>query len=280
MPAGLLHLLQDRTHPQAVDTPYDVAFPMEPETYAVCWRTTSGEDWYEAQLPPDACLGPDYARLARFIRDVAAAGRHTSRTVFGPGASYFSTAPSGYSWQNLPPGLEDDMYNCMKLRRPSTVALGVQGSYVVVYDDGIVTFDLRSQYPLVEALLRDGAEISRRRGVTYIALNPFVPGEYYAVYGDGSAAWNLPTDWSADVGTISRGIVPVSDAAPGGTSPAPVVQGPPAYAAQTPTAYPAAPRPPQSPPAAAPAPAAQKPKWEEGIKTAVEITKLLAVLSN
>ncbi|KAJ7459339.1 hypothetical protein FB451DRAFT_1182361 [Mycena latifolia] len=220
MPAGLLRLLEDRNHRQAVDTPYDVAFPMEPDTYAICWKTTGGEDWYE-----DGCLGPNYARLAAFIRSVATKGGHTSRTVFGPGASYFSSSPSGYSWQNLPPALEDEIHDCMKVRRPTTVALGVQRSYIVLYNDGTVTFNLQGQYPLVDALIRNTAETSRRRGVTYIALNPFVAGEYYAVYGDGSAAWNFPTAWSEDVTSISQKIRPTvipaaaAGAAPGGTGP-------------------------------------------------------------
>ncbi|KAJ7126036.1 hypothetical protein C8R44DRAFT_851604 [Mycena epipterygia] len=218
-PALARLLLEDNKHPQAMDTPYDVAFPMEPGLYAMCWKTIAGEDWYE-----DGCLGPNYARLARFIKSVAATGKHTTRTVFGPGASYFSISPSGYSWQNIVPALEEDIHNCIKTRRPTTVTLGVQGSYVVLYNDGTVTFDLRGQYPLVEGLIRNTQETSQRRGVMYVALNPFVAGEYYAVYGDGSASWNFPTAWSADVTAISREIKPipvaspVSAVSPGGTA--------------------------------------------------------------
>jgi hypothetical protein len=47
LPIGLISLLEDVTHPQALSTPYDVAFPMEPGTYAMCWKTMRGEDWYE-----------------------------------------------------------------------------------------------------------------------------------------------------------------------------------------------------------------------------------------
>ncbi|KAJ7731827.1 hypothetical protein DFH07DRAFT_1065677 [Mycena maculata] len=225
LPAGLTRVLQAPQHPQALDTPYDVAVPMEPGTFALCWKTIGGEDWYE-----DGCLGPHYARLARFIKVVATTGAHTTRTVFGPGASYFSMSPSGYSWQNIPSTLEEDIHNCMKIRRPTSVALGVQGSYVVLYNDGTVTFDLRGNYPLVEAMIRNTQEASRRRGVMYVALNPFIPGEFYAVYGDGSASWNFPTAWTADVTVVSREIKPVpvpspvAAAAPGGTMVALVAQ--------------------------------------------------------
>ncbi|KAJ7767893.1 hypothetical protein DFH07DRAFT_1009278 [Mycena maculata] len=184
-----------------------------------------GEDWYE-----DGCLGPNYARLARFIKGVATTGAHTTRTAFGPGASYFSVSPSGYSWQNIPSGLEDDIHNCMKIRRPTSVALGVQGSYVVLYNDGTVTFDLRGHYPMLEAMIHNMQEASRRCGVMYVALNPFIAGEFYAVYGDGSASWNFPTAWTADVSIVSREIKPVpvpspvAAAAPSGTMVACVAQ--------------------------------------------------------
>ncbi|KAJ6511231.1 hypothetical protein DFH09DRAFT_1288589 [Mycena vulgaris] len=204
LPAGLAQLLENKNHPQAMDTPYDVAFPLEPGMYAMCWKTTSGEDWYE-----DGCMGPQYSRLALFIKNVATTGGRTSRTVFGPAASYFSISLTGYSWQNLPPALEEDIHNCGRLRWPSTVTLGVQGSYVVLYSDGTVTFDLRAQYPLVESLIRNTQEASRRHGLMYIALNPFTAGEYYVVYGDGGAAWNFPIAWSEDVTSISREIRPI-----------------------------------------------------------------------
>ncbi|KAJ7234504.1 hypothetical protein B0H12DRAFT_1142734 [Mycena haematopus] len=201
LPSGLARLLEDSAHPQSLDLPYDVAFPMDPGTYAACWRTKSGQDWYE-----DGRLGPSYARLGRFIKNVATKGGYTTRTVFGPNGSFFSMSPSGFCWQNLPADLEDDMHSCMKLRRPTSVALGVQGSYIVLYNDGTIVFDLRGQYPLVESMIRNTQEAARRRGVMYVALNPFVPNEYYAVYGDGSASWNFPTAWSTDVTAISRQI--------------------------------------------------------------------------
>ncbi|KAJ7823796.1 hypothetical protein B0H14DRAFT_1307783 [Mycena olivaceomarginata] len=229
LPPALVRL-QDSLHPQALDTPYDVAFPMEFGTYALCWKTKRGEDCYEG-----GCLGPSCGRLARFIKNVATSGAHTTRTVFGPNASFFSMSPSGFCWQNLPPALEDDMHACMKIRRPTTVALGVQGAYVVLYNDGTIVFDLRGQYQMVEAIIRNTQEAARRRGVMYIALNPFVAGEFYVVYGDGSASWNIPTAWSADVTNVSRAIkampvpapalppaqVSIPEAvAPGGTGPA------------------------------------------------------------
>ncbi|KAJ7083597.1 hypothetical protein B0H15DRAFT_850073 [Mycena belliarum] len=200
LPARLLRLIENRGDPLALDTPYDVAFPMEPDTFCISWKATSGKEYYEEDY-----LGPQYARLADYIRSVGTKGERTARTVFGPGASYFSTSPSGYSWQNLPLALEVDIQADLQTRRPTTVALGVQGSYVVLYDDGTVKFDLHDLYHMLESCLLDGEETARRTGITYVALNPFVAGEYYAVYGDGSTAWNLPPAWSSDVIAVSGG---------------------------------------------------------------------------
>ncbi|KAJ7936092.1 hypothetical protein B0H13DRAFT_1853785 [Mycena leptocephala] len=250
-----------------MQAPHDVAFPMEPGMYVLCWQTTAGEEWYE---------GPNYVRLAAFVRSVATSGGRTTRTVFGPGSSYFSISPSGYSWQNLPPALQDDMSSGIKKRRPTTVALGVQGTYAVLYDDGSVSFDLRGQYPLVESLLRNTQESSRRRGIMYVALNPFLAGEYYAVYGDGSTSWSLPTAWSPDVTAVSQMLAQETAA-------------PPAYvthiAASTPTPLavyvpaPVSPYTSQAPPSAPSSPPAHKVDWKEGLmmglKAAEVATKLV-----
>ncbi|KAJ6582777.1 hypothetical protein B0H10DRAFT_2098329 [Mycena sp. CBHHK59/15] len=224
IPRQLESILVDPNHPQALKIAYDVAFPMEAGKFALCWKTVKGEDWYE-----DRFLGPPYAALAQFMKNVATKGGHTTRTVFGPGGSYFSMSSTGYSWQNIAPSLEADIHSCIKTRWPTTVALGAQGSYVVLYNDGTVTFDLRGQYPAVDVLIRNTQDTARRRGVMFIALNPYFPGEYFAAFGDGSASWNFPAAWSADVATVSRTLqpiptvpaVPVSPAAPGGTGPAP-----------------------------------------------------------
>ncbi|KAJ6550292.1 hypothetical protein B0H19DRAFT_1265132 [Mycena capillaripes] len=186
LPPELARILEDKAHPQALDHPYDVAFPMEPSgRYLMCWKAKRGEKCYE-----DGSLGPSYARLARFIKAVVTNGGHT-RTVFGPNASFFSISASGFCWQNLPPGLEDNIQSCNKLRRPVYVALG----------DGTMVFDLCGQYPLLQTIIMEKAP--RKRGLMYCALNPFVAGEYYAVYGDGGSTWCLHPTWSADVKTVS-----------------------------------------------------------------------------
>ncbi|KAJ7270859.1 hypothetical protein C8J57DRAFT_293368 [Mycena rebaudengoi] len=194
LPEPLRQILEDPHHPQANQFPYDVAFPMEHGMFSMAWKTVKGEDYYE-----ELFLGPKYSKLADFIRQCAQGGGHTTRTVFGPNMSYFSISPDGFSWQHLPPVLEADIMGRMKKGVPTNVALGAHGSFVVLYNNGNVTFDVATHYPAVDAMIRDSAENGRRRGIAFIALNPHAAGQYYIAYGDGSASWNLPNEWSVDV---------------------------------------------------------------------------------
>ncbi|KAF7303946.1 hypothetical protein MIND_00625300 [Mycena indigotica] len=224
IPTSLQRILQDHRHPQAMATPYDVAFPMEPDAYSLCWRTTRGELCSEASQ-----LASQYSRITRFLRtSTTTYNVPTTRTVFGPNASFFSMSQRGYSWQNLPHPLEEDLQTSLRIRRPTSIALGAHGAYVALYNDGTVNFDLRGLYPLVDAIIRDTQEATRRKGILYLSLNPHVPGEFYLVFGDASAKWNIPSAWTSDVTSVSREIKPIEMSSPpaslfnvstGGTAP-------------------------------------------------------------
>ncbi|KAJ7120566.1 hypothetical protein C8R43DRAFT_1034134 [Mycena crocata] len=163
IPHRLEHLLENKS--QTFGNMYDVAFPIEEGLYMASWYTNTEEDRYE-----DAFLGPNYARLARFMAQVAKNSGHTMQTVFGPNYSYFSFSTSGYSWQNIPPALENDILNSMKTRLPTAVALGLEASYVVVYSDGTVSADLNGYYPALESLISDGSKEATRSAMTVSAM--------------------------------------------------------------------------------------------------------------
>ncbi|KAJ7234854.1 hypothetical protein C8J57DRAFT_1574563 [Mycena rebaudengoi] len=193
-PAYITRILTDTTHPQAWEALYDVALAMEPNVFYIAWQGKGGKSWLEGLLrrhvrPPDA-----------FVNSPGT--WPTTRTTFGPNRSYFSISLSDCSWQNLPSGLEADIIMRSCTQYPTAVALGVDGSYVAVYNDGSPAYDLRGMYPLVKALFDE----ARGGGVKYVALNPFIPGEYYAVCRDGSTTWNLPMAWATDVRSASQGI--------------------------------------------------------------------------
>ncbi|KAF8185842.1 hypothetical protein K438DRAFT_2154684 [Mycena galopus ATCC 62051] len=214
LPEPLRLILEDPNHPQANKFPYDVAFAMEPGIFCMSWKTVQGDDYFQ-----ELFLGPSYSKLAEFMRNIGRNGEHCTRTVFGPNTSYFTISPSGYSWQNLPPALETDITGRLKKGHPTTVALGVHGSFVVLCSNGNVSFEVAEHYPALDAMIRNSAENSRRKGIAFIALSPYSVGQYYVAFGDGSASWNIPTEWTVDVTTVSKSLRPVASVRVGSTLP-------------------------------------------------------------
>ncbi|KAJ7914956.1 hypothetical protein B0H13DRAFT_2324763 [Mycena leptocephala] len=192
-----------------MDTPHDVAFPMEQGMYLMRWTDKNGEGRQKHVL--DA----NYARLARFVSKAK-----PTRTTFGPGFSYFSISRSGCSWQNIPPALEDDIQNCMTIRQPTCVALGMDGTYVVIYNDGTIASELRGKYAHAEETIRTSAS---RGGLVYIALSPFDADDFYAVYSEGRWKSYLPKSWTEDVSAVSEGIQPITQKPSSSAPSAPVV---------------------------------------------------------
>ncbi|KAF7358143.1 hypothetical protein MVEN_00862400 [Mycena venus] len=192
LPAAVFRVFIDENHAQAMDTPRDVAFAVDEGSYMVRWTAKNGKNY--KKIP----VGSNYARLGRFVDS-----NNPTLTTFGPGFSYFSFSHTGCSWQNIPPALEENIQNCMNVRRPACVALGVEGTYIVIFDDGTVTFDLQGKYPEAETIIQNRA---KRNGLGYIALSPFRAGHYYAVCRNGSSLWNLPASWKEQVTAVSKGI--------------------------------------------------------------------------
>ncbi|KAF8215516.1 hypothetical protein K438DRAFT_1926128 [Mycena galopus ATCC 62051] len=170
-------------------SPQDVAFAVEQGLYLMRWSAKDGKDYKATgEIPSDS----NYARLVRFVNDAK-----PTRTTFGPGFSYFSISTSGYSWQNIPPALEEDIHSRIKIRQPTCMALGINGAFVAIYNDSTVSFNLHGQYPNAEQTIRNSPN---RGGLVYIALSPFRAGLFYAVYGDGGAPFYLPLAWHESVG--------------------------------------------------------------------------------
>lgn len=66
-----------------------------------------------------------------------------------------------------------------------TLALGVEESYVVVFEDGHVDWDLRGRYDVLDRMLEgkyDGE-------VGYVALDPYRAGRFFAVFTDMTALY-------------------------------------------------------------------------------------------
>ncbi|KAF7326968.1 hypothetical protein MVEN_02591000 [Mycena venus] len=202
LPETLRRVLEDPNHPEYCQFPYDVAMAMEPGVYSMWYQGKNDVQFYEPEH-----LGPHYAKLAAFMVS------KTTRTVFGPYHSYFSTSDAGLSWQNLPPTLETDIMNRLKLGRPHTVALGVKGAWVSLYDDSVLSHNLQGQYPGLQPFLDNAEERNKRNSITYVALSPYTAGHFFVAFGDGSAQWDLPKEMHVDVETVAKTLRPLPAAA-------------------------------------------------------------------
>ncbi|KAF8171165.1 hypothetical protein K438DRAFT_2024084 [Mycena galopus ATCC 62051] len=189
----------DENHPHAMETPHDVAFAVEPGAYLMRWTAKDGQGY---KRPSEVPAGSNYARLFEFVKSA-----RPTRTTFGPGFSYFSISTSGCSWQNLPPGLEDVIQNCMKIRQPACVALGIDGIYVVIFNEGTIVSKLEGKYSHAEEIIRNSAS---KGGLGYIALSPFHAERFYGVYRTGGWISHIPKSWHESVQAVSKRIQPIA----------------------------------------------------------------------
>ncbi|KAJ6469040.1 hypothetical protein C8R47DRAFT_801514 [Mycena vitilis] len=107
------------------------------------------------------------------------------------------------------------MMNRIKLGRPKSVALGVRGAFVVLYDDSALSFNLLGQYPALQPLMDSVDERARRNSITFVALSPYNAEHYFVAFGNGTAQWNLPQHMHSDVKDVAGSLRPLPVAAPG-----------------------------------------------------------------
>lgn len=82
-----------------------------------------------------------------------------AHVAFGPEGSYFARSPTG---KTMAYGLPPDLQSLLQWQRPGTVAskiaLGSDGSWVVIWANGSAHWDLNKQYPDLEQALLLGAQ--------------------------------------------------------------------------------------------------------------------------
>ena len=93
--------------------------------------------------------------------------------------------------ENLPP----DARQWVKVGNPhgteAMVALGINDSYIVSYEDGHVVWDLKGAYNTLDEKLQQ--VLSRSIGLLYASLIPFHADEYFCIFKDSSCTFKFPT---------------------------------------------------------------------------------------
>ena len=111
--------------------------------------------------------------------------RSPKRLVFGPGLSYVAWQPMGNHviGKEAPTSVKElinsahTLYTSVRL-----VALGVQGAYIIVWENGMMRWDLKDQYEALESILLncDGEDVSVRTSslskTAPILVNAETPG--------------------------------------------------------------------------------------------------------
>jgi hypothetical protein len=71
------------------------------------------------------------------------------------------------------------------------VALGINDSYIIQYEDGHVTWDLKGSYNTLDRRLEQ--VLGQSTQLLYASLNPYQGEEYFCIFNDSSCAFKFPS---------------------------------------------------------------------------------------
>jgi len=109
------------------------------------------------------------------------------RVVFGPGSSIASSYIAWTSYGDVlvsphSPTSVLELANsaekfCTHLRM---AALGVDGTYIMIWEDGTIRWDLKTHYDQLDSILNNLSDQGEE--VTFVALNPWKAGDYFVYF--------------------------------------------------------------------------------------------------
>jgi hypothetical protein len=93
---------------------------------------------------------------------------------------------------HTPRALTGDVRQLLKPYNPhgkvTHLAFGVQGSYVIVFEDGHIDWDLKSQYNGLDEEL----EARNQGDLVYVSLSAYASGVFFAAFKDATVRYELP----------------------------------------------------------------------------------------
>ena len=118
----------------------------------------------------------------------------------GPKGSYFARCGSSWISHGLPKDLQKKLDRNKDDFTPIHVALGLHGSWIVLWSDGDLSWNLRSSYPG----LAGGESLKGGVGqVTFVALNPYDEDNYF-IMGDNGCHLNVDMDTIGHCGDLQK----------------------------------------------------------------------------
>ncbi|KAF2691570.1 hypothetical protein K458DRAFT_411301 [Lentithecium fluviatile CBS 122367] len=179
--------------PYRVAQPYCLALApqigsVEPVWY-IAGKVLSGEEKiFYSQIHFDA----NYPELSAFTKTVPNAPRSCFVT-FGPGYSYFASAPGrGSVWAGIPSELSDKIQKAYDT--PCCVSLGKDNAWFVMWPDGYYAWKFHGHYSGLDKILTD----AQPRSVSYLAISPYNKHHYFVAFRDRTIKYNFtgaPPEW-------------------------------------------------------------------------------------
>ena len=121
----------------------------------------------------------------------------------GPGGAFFAWCTESCRWDNVPASFTAEIQKMLChdgwKRRPRRVQFGVNGSYVIVCDDGTwYHHGLEENYEgLIELLTSSGK-------LKTLSLNAYGADTYFLVSETGNVHWKVPQTWDSLVEDVSN----------------------------------------------------------------------------
>ena len=106
--------------------------------------------------------------------------------TIGPKGSYFARSGSSHISHALPRDLQTAIKESES--PPYTVALGIKGAWIAIFEDRTCSWNLRNAYP---SLSVTGKLESTANRAVFAALNPFMEDRYFLVIEDGECSYNI-----------------------------------------------------------------------------------------
>ncbi|KAL6702424.1 hypothetical protein ACN47E_001875 [Coniothyrium glycines] len=106
--------------------------------------------------------------------------------TIGPNGSYFAQYGTSQITNAMPKDLKKAIEESTST--PATIALGIKGSWVVLFKDGSRSWSLRNAYASLAS--SDHLSDSSNRPV-FVALSPFIEDNYFLVKEDGACSYSV-----------------------------------------------------------------------------------------
>ena len=152
----------------------------------------------------DENLRGAYPSLLKWMHDNQSSLTDGSLNVsLGPSGAFFAWCTDSCRWDNVPPSFTAEIQKMLChdgwKRRPRRVQFGVNGSYVIVCDDGTwYPHGLEESYEGLTELLTSSGKLKT------LSLNAYAADNYFLVSETGNVHWKVPQSWDDLVEDVSN----------------------------------------------------------------------------